>query len=1534
MERKNAWDALIVAIDDKVVLKVWKQFAFNKDIINNTETSPPAGPQCYNCPKLTTSFKYPFVHFFEKIASLKNLFLKNLRSCKADFFIDDDDNNDDDDDMIKMIKSEMCKRFKGIIESVAADLFVGDFEDSVMEDYFTDYCKYLASVRKTHMSHEQKHQVIMLILKPLISLTKVTFVDAVTEVHVIYWIHESYLMSSLNLVDACLQVMGIPFEAIMQACFSSDVEKECSKTVFGGNVTEDETSLNIDIYKRDDSAYSKDISIPKHRLVNYCCTLLVPSQKMSSSFCVQKWLRSVSLVLSLSGEISLEPQIIQHLRICSDFAALIIIPYGISSDTLLELGETIVMQGPDSEQMLCYIFSLLFDLRQRLVNAENDLQHFLACYLSSCLSADPNSQILTRTFQKLTNKIFVPKFSFFGPTLHQALSMEIGTGINMLNDDQIDDNEFIQSLNGLLDADLDSEEISVLAALVVDVLQHFFLNEMKLYLENNDHNSIVVKETLRCHHTAFAEDKLDFKRLAAIAFLKTIIISFSGILASRNVHLEYNYNYWQQICSIFRSYENYEKGSDKNITEAMQNMLLQALVKGGGLKAFDEIRQICGNMLEFLDDFNIDLEYRIQTLEQNPSAHNNQKEKAAFYSLKTNKRNMCSLLKCACEKDDGLMKMYSFVSQQIFLLQVIRPLTDTEKSLSEMFIKCTKESSLSQGKIHLFECLCATKDFNFPLLCISASTDNQNFSIASVLVHLFSIITGEGASETISLLSKCVFKPAQLDHKYLFSCPDEDVAETTKSVLLDTSHVVNHFDCSCTFVTAVCGSNEQDRKCSVCESAFSFSQRRNVKMSTQNNCDASLGYTCFKNDKVKNSLISLRRLTPVAFRLLQFLIHGSFIGSLALQNSTIDDLATVLKLDNGAQVIEHLTEQLQTHWKVLKTLTQFGDSQLCTFLHVVLSHQKRLLFENPSQFVNNEEREIFERMFDENVVHLMKERFHLIQKIIITNSETLGDNPAVDFEKTLNEIPDDHGDSKHLTRLFRITSPPTMENMEIEFLNARMGSLYPFLGLLFKKKVLLDMLSHLLPLVKWHVCSVRYLSQNIKRAKCCKVTLEDFVCDSEKSYKDDARRALLRTHTTFKESWNSLKKQIQILKTYNSDIVEMERIQQESSLAESLVMDDTSPLFQVMKALHNIQNEFLDDATIITLCMKCHSTSFLKKSNNTTVLPCINLEDITEKEIISNPLDEHLLKFSQCNTNPGCGLQRDYDFYQIEMQVADTCLINKTYLKIRSDFPQIHFSGEILRMSRILFDNIRSSVPQKSLNKELKQSVLQLKEENSGNLKGLLNYLEMAFNLLARNPMIQENDAQNVSQLLKQWQPFIPVHNPAVTTFCSKVQLCNIIGLYEFVEVLMADIVVDSLEDQYRKPIPDEHTDHLRRVAEHSNAEQLKTLIFVLKRFAFRYLSTSSVDAGEMLLPYLKDSTLWPTGIVDQVSAGDAHVDAGMLSPRLAVEHIVEVIDQLKKAVQEKKENEDKASAAFLSLSTKQPSQIQKKKIAKSFRKK
>ncbi|XP_041364918.1 uncharacterized protein LOC121380178 [Gigantopelta aegis] len=1373
-------------------------------------------------------------------------------------------------------------------------------------------------------------------MKPLISLTDVTFVEAVTEIHVIYWMHESYLMSSLNLMDACLQVIDISFEAMLKACFSKDDEKDGCETDSEYGADKAEKHIEDDANKDGNHGNTEESSVTKHRLVNYCCKLLIPSQKVSSTFCVDKWLRSVSLVLSLSSEISLEPKIIQHLRICSDFATLIIIPYSLPSDTLLELGENILMQGLGSEDLLCCIFSLLCDLRQKLVNAEKDLQHFLTCYLSSCLSADPNSQILAWTFKELKTKLFESNFYFFGPTLHQALAMEVSTGLDILNDNQCDNNEFIQILNDFLDADSETQEgASVLAALIIDVLHHFILNEIDLFDGSDENNCAVVKEMFRCQEIISVEDKLNFKRLAAIAFLKSVITSLSCVIKSKNVGFKQT-SYWQQMCNIFHLCHNGHEGCNKNrAIESMQKMLLQTLVEGGGLKGFDEVRQACTDMPEFLHVIDIDLEHRIQTVEHNPWAQHDEKEKVAFYSLRSSTTDMCSLMECVDENPEVLMKMCSFVIQQQFLKQIVSPLTGTEKSISESFIQCAKDCSISQQIIHLFECLCASKDFDFPLLHISSSTDNENFSMVSVLVHLFSIITVQEASGTTSVLSRCLVNPVELDLVYIYSCPDEGAAETLGALKLESVDMVTFINCSCTFVTAIKDNRgKQNTKCSVCQYQFPDGHKKSKKISIQDTHDARHGYTCFENDFVKNPLNSIRRLSPVAFRLLQFLIHGSFVGSLALQNSTIDDLATVLKLNDGAQVINHLTEQLQIHWKALKTLTFFGDAQLCKFLHHVLDDQKRLLFENPSAFLNKQEREDFEREFDENVVVLMKDRFDLVQKIVITNSETVGDNPAVEFEKTLNEIPDDHGDSKHLTRLFRITIPPTMENMEIEFLNAKMGSSFPILGLVFEKKVMLDMLSHLLPLVQWHLCTVRYLRNRIKKAECNKTALETFIYNLEQSGNKDSEKALINTHDKFRESWNILINHIPFLQRYNSDIGKMERIHKDSNLSESLVMDDASPLFQVMTALQNMHNEFLDDAVIISLCMKCHSTSFLKKSTNTSVLPCINLEDLTEKEVIPNPLDEDLLKFSQCNTNPGCGLQRDYDFYQIEMQVADMCLINKPYLKIQSTFPRVIFSGEILQMSKKVFDEIRENVPQMPLEKDLEKSVLRLKEENPSNLQGLLNYLEMAFRLLTQNPVVQQDDPQNISQLLKQWQSLISVQIPAVTTFCSKVHLCYIIGLYEFVEVLMADYVVDSLEEKYRKPIPDECVDQLNGVARHANIKLLDTVICVLKRFAFRHLSTSYRDASDKLSPCLMDSTLWPTGIVQKVTSGETNMDAGMLSPYLAVEHIVEIIQFFKNALQEKRKKVNSASASFVSQPKEQPSQFLRQKTAQRFRKK
>ena len=1562
IELNNAWDVLLIASNNEKVLTVWKQCVTDRKIINIVDIPVPVGPQCYPCPCLVTSLQYPFVyHFLEKIANLKHLFMENLRSCKIELAIDDDDvDNESGDDLNEKVKNDMCRRLKGIIKVTVAELFQYEYLGS-KADYFTAFCSYIGALQTTHMSEEHKHKVIMLTIKPLQNNKDVTFLEVVTEIHVIYWLHESYIMSSLNLVDACLRVTDMSFENLLQDCFANDICQNCvcigkpDSVVKNTDVANVETTVtnttseyiyavknsdlgedsddtdssvkNVDDYaakntdfdndselffKNTDSnaaentEYASDTShsvesssdvqcfvnkeqMSRYRLVTYSCRLLIPSMKMASSFCIEEWQHSVSLVLSLSSEVSLEPEILQVLRVCSDFAALITVPYKLPNDFLLELGENILSKGLDSDDFLCYLFSVLGDIRKQKSNSESVLQHFLTCYLSSCLSANPDSNILTCIFEHLKTGLLDEAFSFFGPTLHQALFMEVSNGLDILNDEHCVDNEFIQILNTFLLEMVEQDGASNLATLVMDVLFHYFIKPARLFQTDGASDSAVIKEMLKCQSVFLNEDKLTYKTLAAVAFLKAIITSFSNVLTNKHINLDQYSFELQQIASVFQPCENDDTDKNKKV-EALQKMLLRCLVKGDGLKRFDEVKQIVSEVVDF-PKTEIETEQRLQLFEHNPCRKHGEQERTAFDTLKSETTLMNVLLESASESPQFMMRIYSFVIHQLYLVQSVRSLTDTERTLSQSFINCCKERSLSPKQVNLLECLCVTKDFAFPPLQISSTTDSQTFSMMSVLVHFFSTVTAYYSEEMSSVFGKCLQSPTELNLLYLFSCPDKNVGETFTDVVSGKHSVAIFCDCSCSFVTAIThGSGEMCITCSACKNHFSNGQKQSKPLSVQNTLERTHGYSCFLSDLLKNHLITVRRLSPIAFRILTFLLHGCFSGSLALNNATTDDLTKLLNLPDGIDLVNYLTEHLNLHWKALKTLTFFGDAQLCKFLHTVIEDQQDLLLRSTSKFLNEKEREEFEIKFDLNISQLVENRFAVIQQVLIAHSKDADDNSAVEFEKTLEDICNEDEMSKGLAKLFRITSTPSIDNLQVEFLNSKRKSLFPFLGLVFEKIQQLRLLSDLLPLVQWHLSTVRYLSHNIKRAKSHKTTLQAFIYKSEVNDDEESKKALQKAYDVFIKSWNRLKNHLSVLQSYNSEIINMERLDKESNLAETIVMDDTSPLLQVMTALQKMQNEFLDDAVIISLCLKCHSTSFLKKSIDSVVIPRMNLENITERDIISNPLDEDLLKFSQCNTDPGCGLQRDYDFYQIEMQVADTCLINKSYLKIGANFPKIIFAGEMLRMSKTLFDEIRKMIEQKPLDKDLEKSVFELKGKNPGNLQGLLSYLEMAFSLLTRNPLSRQDVDQNLTDLLQQWQSMIAVQIPAVTNFCSKVHLCHVIALYEFVELLMADIVIESLEEKYNKPIPEDCTENLQAVVHNASILLLETIICALKRFSFRYLSTSSLDAKEGLSPCLMDATLWPNGIVQRVSGGTNATEIGILTPHLAIEHTVSTI--------------------------------------------
>ncbi|XP_046568820.1 uncharacterized protein LOC124277192 isoform X3 [Haliotis rubra] len=492
---------------------------------------------------------------------------------------------------------------------------------------------------------------------------------------------------------------------------------------------------------------------------------------------------------------------------------------------------------------------------------------------------------------------------------------------------------------------------------------------------------------------------------------------------------------------------------------------------------------------------------------------------------------------------------------------------------------------------------------------------------------------------------------------------------------------------------------------------------------------------------------------------------------------------------------------------------------------------------------------------------------------------------------------------------------------------------FPIMALVFEKKNALPLLKHLIPLIQWHMCTIRQSSNNSRVVECR--TVEDFIHMCQKEVKAGEKSDLMKTFETFKQSWNQLREEIHVLKHYNEFISDMPRVHIRGPLETCIMTKSTAPIIQVLKALQSIQNQFLTDSVIVSLSLNNLSTSFLTLNDRFANLHGTAVENVTPRHVITLPDLLDMPKFSQINTELGHGRERLYDMYQIELQVVAESLVNMPLLLIGPKFPMIRFYDERLHRTDQLREDIINIVGHEAIDKDIIKSIVSLKEKSSSNMQTLIDYLEMTFTLLKRAPLSGRQKQQTLNDFLMAWQSFFPKRVLDIDAFCKRIRLTQLISLYEYVEDLVADMIIDRLEDTYRVSMPEECESHMNTVLGMIDLKLQEALLSALKKTVFRYIRFQFAKAADPLSPLLMQNIMWPEGGLEAVTSRIKQLDAELIHPCLCVEHICDAIDFITQAVEELRMKDGRNSSQYAGAGQKKSGTVQqrKKKLAKKFRK-
>ncbi|XP_071105125.1 uncharacterized protein [Haliotis cracherodii] len=1606
LEASSSWDAVTLwcnSYEKERKREVWLNYVRDRNMVDTKSVPPPEGPECYIIMDSVLSLKCPFSKvFIEQVETLKEPFIEALRAEYVDFDVDEI-TEEIKDTMTSRFLSPVSQAAGDMFENIYSDDQFADYfhdfcnaifsgiklemtekqrtrvtEWSVLSRFTRKRVSFESDVCSLHITCWLYGSIIESELKLIdacLDLTETKLEDILQSQNLTTVASPSDLQNYSN--ESLKDVSSVMSEeedlsehveagtneekehvsdhnAVLDVVDVGDIElkEHHTESVVGDEITlqsddkfQRTSAAECKLPSGDELPYEDEVPITDDQppcedanttLVSFACQQLIPTELLLSKLVLEKWINGVNLVLSLAGEVSLESKIFLSLRMCSDFTYIVLLPFKLPITYLHRFGQALKNDTLESETVFKLVCEFVDDLLNKGLVSCSVLQHFFSVYISSCLAADTENSLLQWTLSSLQNlSIFKETLNYFGPTLFQTMLIEIGEADIQGEENVVEESPVLKCLEECVFQD-NGEPDSQLACLLLDILQVNFCRQSFTL------DSDTLEEILKCDKI-FKSDGLSLHHLFALAYLKNVLLHLASELNRKEAM---DRHVIQRIHGIFSCDES-DCDSLKTLrTKALQNYLLKIITQNSGLKRLEEVVNEYSSEWPFVSEFQMKDEHRFLALELCPMEMTCQdvftRVLRAYDVLHKDRTQLKEILQSTKSNPEIMYGVFAVAFQQMYVVQSVRRLTDTERSdkVKEFMEEC--QVKLPDNQKQMFTNLCTFGDFAVQLLQTNPNKSSEDHLLSMSILHLICSVLAYNhnygvLSHNSPFWLRCIQAPKDVQKLFLPGCgyKEGELCCCTLAPVVTKKTKYARSSCSCNSVT-IHDVAIEDHQCNICQQPLQDSALCRISTMDSTGYDAK-GYIFVDIGCLKSEFVSVRSLSPAAFRVLQFFVHGCLCASLALKFTTKEVLSKEMQLPEYVDASSYIESHLHVHWCALKHLTAMGDSQLAKLLNFIIKDCMPLIARHSVQFHSREERELYEEEFTTCIDKIMEKRFQIVQDETRLYHTRHSDSTASKHEMLLAEI---HGDGDRLAeipKLMRENILPSVENLQREFTIRKQVHDFPMMALLFDRMKDISLLQHLIPIVQWHKCVIRYGSHRLKRISCRTQTVQDFIHASQHQQllnADNKKAELQKRFDNFMKSWNTLKGHRDDLKTYNQQLPELERIHQTASLQDCLMMTKQSPMMQVLLALQAIQNNFLSDAAVLCLSTNSLSLSFLKRSAGVVVVPEVQLEQINSKQIIPVPDLDDTLKFSQINTKLGHGRERHYDIYQIETQVVNECLLSKPMIKVRSSFPMINFAGESLHKTDELFENVSKTVGHEPVDKDLQNSILQLKEKSPSNMQILLDYLQMTFSLLNRTPVSGSDKNQYLSEFLQTWQSLFPNRVKEVDGLCSRVRLSQIISVYEFTEEVVADVIFHGLEEKYNCEVPGECMKQLRALLSNSGLKFQEALISALKKIVFRYVQSGFVSQDDKLAPLLMEKTLWPQGVYEDVVAKSRNPDAGLLHDEHCIEHIYCTIVFIAESVEKKKVKEEKKSVLFQPVAKKTDKTQQRKKYAVKFRKK
>ncbi|XP_052069355.1 uncharacterized protein LOC127708504 [Mytilus californianus] len=443
----------------------------------------------------------------------------------------------------------------------------------------------------------------------------------------------------------------------------------------------------------------------------------------------------------------------------------------------------------------------------------------------------------------------------------------------------------------------------------------------------------------------------------------------------------------------------------------------------------------------------------------------------------------------------------------------------------------------------------------------------------------------------------------------------------------------------------------------------------------------------------------------------------------------------------------------------------------------------------------------------------------------------------------------------------------------------------------------LDLPKHLSSLIKWHMSVVTIGTYKFRKVDFKDMTVSSFLS----AIQDDSQRIVLENaFNEFHNSWNEIRLAFPILNFVSNCRTESDKqglnlMKINSTMKECSIIEDDSIFLEVIKCLANIQNKFLKDYGVI------------EANEKSKLINSLPIQDVKSENLISFKWDTYWEDYCQCETRYGLGQKLNFYCDMIEKELEQDMLFGKVLVEIPNPLMKIGFKDDLFHNSIELLKEISRKFEQKVLPDEIKIQIKLKKSKDRSHISELLTHVGMALSLLRKKGLGTQNADIPIAFYLNSLADITGMSSSVIESlFPEDIRISHSVNLYQWLEELNGESIIETLEDKYRVKLSDNAIQCLQEAKQ--NMKHLEKLDHPLKVFAHRclFVKDNEIRSAQPLNEYLSNKDLWwPDDFIyddalkkEVVAAKDTNKSLEeLLSSLILVENIYDTVKFLAEAI-------------------------------------